>query len=243
MNITIQRLCILAAPIATLVYLLAFVGVAGFVPPTEPLLGQEGLLAFYNENRNGIRAGQLIGMIASVLYLPWYALIAVHLSRIEGRYPVLSLTQFAGGLILVVYFLACGMLWNIAAYRPGLSGESLELVHDASWLTFVMVYPEYTLQLFCIGVVGLLDKRPQPLLPRWVCYFNFWVGLSAIGGGFATFFKVGPFAYNGILGFWCPVFFFLLWLAIMVPMMWKGVSRVLEAESARVDTQPGCMAH
>lgn len=233
-SLRIQQFCIVSAPVATIIYIIAFVGIAGFVPPTEPTMNLDSLVEMYNNNRNWIRTGNLIGMVVSILYLPWYAILAVHMARIEGRMPVLSIVQFAGGLILVVYFIFCGMLWNVAAYRPELAPEQLLLVHDASWLFFVMVYPEYSLQLICIAVVGFMDKRAQPLFPRWLCYFNLWVAVSAVGGGFATFFKEGAFAYNGLFGFWVPVAFFLMWLAIMVPVMWRGVARIAE-EDARLD--------
>lgn len=232
MHTRIQKACVLSAPFATIIYIFAFAVIAGFVPPSDPTMGADALAQFYANDTNAIRAGQLIGMVASIFYLPWYAFLAVHMARIEGRYPILSVTQFTGGAILVVYFILCSMLWTVAAYRPDMPEAQLLMVHDASWLTFVMVYPEYTLQLVCVGIVGLMDKRPQPLLPRWVCFFNFWVAATAICGGFASFFKTGPFAYNGVFAFWFPVAFFIIWLCVMVPALWRGIDRIRLQEEA-----------
>ena len=100
------------------------------------------------------------------------------------------------------------------------------MLNDLSWLVFVMVYPEYILQLVAIAVVGFMDKREQPLLPRWACFATLWVAVAGIGGGFACFFTTGPFAWNGIIGFWIPIVCYLAWLMIvLLPQLLKAVKR------------------
>lgn len=225
MNSRIQIWCIWCAPAATVLYILAFWGIAGYVPPTAPGISTADLVSFYASHRDAIRLGQLLGMIFCILYIPWYAVLSAQIARIEKGFPILALIQFGGGLVLVVYFLFCGLLWNIAAYRPELHPELLRLIHDASWLGFVMIFPEYTLQLVVIAVAGFMDKREQPLLPRWACYYNLWAAATGFGGGMATFFKTGPFAYNGLFAFWMPVAFYVLWLCIMVPLLLRAVRR------------------
>ncbi|MFT3666910.1 hypothetical protein [Piscinibacter sp.] len=233
MNTTHQRWFAWAIVPFVLVYLFGFIVLAGFVPPHAPSLPAGELVRLYDENRLGIRAGQLIGLVSSCLILLWAAPISAQMARIEkGPLPMLSLVQYGAALVLVVFFIVCSMLWTVAAYREDLSPELLRTINDAGWLTFVMVYPEYVVQLSCIAIVGLSDRRPRPFLPRWACFFTLWVALMGIGGGFSTFFKSGPFAWNGLIGFWLPVSFFLCWLGVMWHFLLAAIDRQAAEEKA-----------
>lgn len=209
------------------IYLFGFIGVAGFVPPPSPLMTPAEVVTFYEANRLGIRAGQLIALASSGFLFFWPAAISAQMARIEkGPLPILSLIQYVAATVLTIFFMLCSLVWSIAAFRPDLDPDTLRMLNDAGWLIFVMAYPEYLAQLICIAVVCLMDKRAQPLLPRWACYFTLWVAFVGIGGGFSTFFKSGPFAWNGLIGFWLPVAFFVFWtFAVMLPFLLKAIKR------------------
>lgn len=234
MNTKYQLWSVWAGPVFLVLYIIAFCLIAGFVPPTDPSMSEAELFDFYQQNRNWIRAGQLLGMVFSALLMPWFAVISVQMARIEGRFPVLAATQFGGGVLLVVYFILCSMLWQAAAYRADLDPHVLRTFHDFSWITFVMVYPTYVLQVFAIALVGFMDRSEQPTFPRWVCFFNLWVGVAVVGSSLVPFFKTGPFAYNGLFAFYIPVTFFIIWLVIMSALLQKAVKRQAyeHAESA-----------
>jgi hypothetical protein len=215
MNTRHQLWCAWAIVPFVVIYLIGFIGFAGFVPPQPPGMTGDELVQFYTQNRTGIRAGQLIGIFVSPLFLCWCAAISAQMARVEtGRLPMLALLQFGNALILTIFFMLCGLIWSIAAYREDMSPELLRLVSDSGWLIFMMAFPQYLVQLGCLAAIGFSDQRPQPLFPRWYCYYAIWTAISGIGGGFATFFKHGPFAWNGLFGFWVPVAFFLLWLCV-----------------------------
>jgi hypothetical protein len=226
----IQLLCVWAGPLFLVLFLSAFWGVAGYLPPHSPSLSAGEVAALYAQHSSQIRAGQILCLIFATLLLPWFAIISVQIARIEGRFPVLALIQFGGGVLLVVFFQICSMLWIAATYRPELDANILRAMHDTSWLIFVMVFPAYTLQLICIALAGFMDKRAVPWLPRWASYLNLWVAISGGGGGVAVFFKSGPFAWNGLIGFWIPVCMFAVWLVVMAPLLAAAVSREARAE-------------
>lgn len=209
------------------IYLFGFWGLAGFIPPSPPGNSAADTLAFYNANRTAIRAGQLIGIVCSGFFFVWPAAVAAQMARIEGvPLPMFAVMQYVMGAVLGLLFMLCNLIWTVAAYREDMAPGTLQMLHDAGWLIFVMAYPEYIVQLVCIGVVGLSDKRATPWLPRWACYLTFWVAFAGIGGGFATFFKAGPFAWNGLIGFWLPVAFFLIWMVgIILPFTVKAATR------------------
>lgn len=222
-NTHIQRLCVWAGPVFIVLYVLAFWGLAGYLPPQPPTTTPAELVSFYTQHQLGIRSGQLLSMIFSTLLFPWFGIISMQIARIEGRVPILALIQFGGATLLVVFFQICSMIWIGASYRPDIDPLTLRTMHELGWLIFVMVFPSYVLQLFCIGIAGLMDKRPQPLFPRWVCFFNLWVAVGGAGGGLAVFFYSGPFAWNGLIGFWIPVITFGSWLFVMVPVLLRNI--------------------
>jgi hypothetical protein len=157
MNTRAQLWCAWAIVPFILIYLIGFIGVAGFVPPTAPSMASAQLVEFYNSNRIGIRGGQLICLIVSPLFLCWAAAVSAQIARVEkGALPMLSLLQFGAALILTVFFMLCSLIWSVAAYREDMSPELLRLVHDTGWLFFVMAYPEYLVQLGCIAVIPTL---------------------------------------------------------------------------------------
>lgn len=133
--------------------------------------------------------------------------------------------QLLGNGILIVFFILCSLIWSAAAFRPDRDPELLWLLNDTSWLFFVMMYPTYVVALGSIALAGFIDRRSQPIFPRWFCFFTLWVALAGTGGGFATFFKTGPFAWDGLLGFWVPVALYLAWLLVLFPLLIRLVKR------------------
>jgi hypothetical protein len=222
----IQVWCVWCGPAALVLYGIAFWGIAGFMPPSSPMTTPEALLAFYVDHLTGIRIGQLLSLVFSTLFLPWFAVISIQIARIEGRAPVLAVCQFGGAMLLMVFFYMCSMLWICAAYRPAaIDPTILRLIHESSWLMFVMVFPEYVLQNLCIAVAGFRDRSADPIFPRWFCWFCLWNAFAGIGGAFAEFVYHGPFAWSGIIGFWIPVTVFTIWISMLATLMTRHLRR------------------
>jgi hypothetical protein len=233
MSTRMQLFCVWCGPAAMVLYLIFFAGVAKFVPPPSPHWTAAHVVSFYAAHRTSIRIGQVGGLVASMLFFPFFTVIAVQIARIE-RGPLLALLEWGGGLILIVWFGVCAMLWIVATFRDGLPASTVRMLNDFGWLAFVMVFPEYVVQMMAIGVAALRDKSPNPVWPRWAGYFNMWIAFSGIGGGLAVFFKHGPFAWNGLIGFWLPICMFAVWLVITTYLLHTGIRR----QAAEADAVP-----
>jgi hypothetical protein len=98
-----------------------------------------------------------------------------------------------------------------------------------------MVFPAYVLQMVCIATAALIDRSPDPVWPRWAAYFCVWIGISGMGGGIAVFFKRGPFAWNGLIGFYVPIAMFALWVSVMTYLMHTGISRQIAGGAAALE--------
>lgn len=235
-NHRLQLICVWSAPVFVVVYGTFMLNVAGFIPPISPLLTPEQLGELFAHDRFRIRLGQIGMMVTSTLLFPYFAVISAQIRRIElarpGNSPVLAPMQFGAGTLLVVYFQLCSMVWLIASYREDLDIGTLRLLNDGAWLMFVMVFAGYVLQLLCVAIAGFADKSADPVWPRWAAYLNLWVAIGPPFGGIAVFFKTGPFAWNGVLGFYLPVGVFLIWLVAMTTLMHKGIKRQASAVPA-----------
>jgi hypothetical protein len=220
-------------------YLIGFAGIAGFVPPPSPMMPAAGMAAFYAQHLIGIRAGMLLGLFASGLMFVWPAAVSVQMARIEkGPLFILSIMQYVSASVLCTFFILCSVIWSLAAFRTDVDPAMTRMLNDAGWLLFVLGIPEYLAQLISIAVVGLMDKRPNPFLPRWACFATLWVAFIGDGGGLACFFKSGPFAWTGIIGFYIPITLFVLWLVfLLLPFLVTAIKRQA-AEEAAFDTGP-----
>ena len=177
----------------------------------------------YQAHTNQIRFGLLVMMGASACILPFAAVISAQMKRMEDKPSVLSNLQLVSGGIGVVFFIVPCLLWSIAAFRPERDAELIHLMNDAGWLMFLMPFTTFIVQNFAIGLAILGDNSAQPVFPRWVAYLNFWVAVLFIPGGLLTFFKTGPFAWNGLFAFWVPFVVFFSWYMVMFMLLRKGI--------------------
>jgi hypothetical protein len=225
MNTRVQKYCAWSILPFLGFYLFGFGWVAGFQPPPSPVLTGAQLSQFYQQNHNDILIGQLIGILSSGLMLVWPAAVSAQMARIEqGSFKLLSIIQYVSASVLFTLFLLCGVIWSVAAFRPDISPDLLRLLNDSGWLLFVMGYPEYVVQLGCIAIVGLSDRRAVPFLPRWACFAMLGTAFDGCGGVFSALTQSGWFAWNGILGFWLPVAsFFVLLVFIILPFTLRAI--------------------
>jgi hypothetical protein len=75
------------------------------------------------------------------------------------------------------------------------------------------------------------DTRPHPLFPRWSAYLSLWNALLLVPGGLMAFFKIGPFAWDGIFAFYIPLLVFFVWLISMTVLMLRASRAVLATNS------------
>jgi hypothetical protein len=192
------------------------------------------MAAFYAHNLTGIRAGMLLGLYAGGLMFVWAAPVSIQMARIEkGPLFIISIMQYVSASVLGTFFILCSVIWSLAAFRTDVDPGMTRMLNDAGWLLFVLGIPEYLVQLITIAVVGLMDKRQHPFLPRWACFATLWVAFIGDGGGLACFFKSGPFAWTGIIGFYLPIALFVVWaMFLLLPFLVMAIKRQAAEEAA-----------
>lgn len=219
----IQKTFAWAGPVFIVVLLPSF-WVMGFLPPISPTLSPTEMAAHLDERRGAYRLGATLIMQSGLFMFLWAAAISAQIRRIEnGGPPVLTYAQMILSVPANFFPVLAALLWSVVAFRPERSPELLILFNDLAWLMILMPAAALMLQAIVIGVAILSDDRATPLFPRWAAYLNFWVALLLLPGVVTSFFKTGPFAWDGLLVFWVPILAFFAWIIVMAWLVARAV--------------------
>lgn len=198
---------------------------AGFFPTLAPSLTPTQLAEIYTRHQTGILAGGLIIVIASGFCGPFLGAIFLQLRRMEGARPIGSYGQLASGIANIQFFIFPGILFVVAAYRPDRSLDSLSALNDLAFIVTMLPWTVGAMQCVCIGWAVITHGTRSTPYPRWVGFFNIWIALGMATSSVIPFFKTGPLAWNGLIGFWIPAAVFGLWELVMGIMTLRAVNR------------------
>jgi hypothetical protein len=196
-----------------------FVGwwaVAGFFPLHSPSAGAAEIAAIFRDNRTGITAGMVIIMWSAAIYLPFAATLADAVAEVEGRNgPLSRMVLLAGyGNAMLTFY---PPLWWIAnTFRADIrTDEMIYMFNDVAWLQFIgglsLVMPAYG----AVALLAFTDKSANPVFPRWLGFVSILTSILILPDQLLFFFKSGPFAWNGLFGFWVPVAVFSIWILVV----------------------------
>ncbi|MEM7543173.1 MAG: hypothetical protein AAF384_16540 [Pseudomonadota bacterium] len=214
MNSKSQMVCIWGGFGFAAVCLMGFI-LAGFIPPMSPSLSAREIAAIYSENTLSMRFAVLLIMTSAGFICFFVAGIASQLQRIEGGTGPYTMAQISAGSLTALIFVFAAVFYTQAAFRPDRAPEFIRIMNDLGWTTMLMTFAPFIFQNFAIALCILSDQNETPIFPRWVGYYNFWVAVSFIPGGMLTFFKTGPFAWDGLFVWWVPFTMFFGWYVLM----------------------------
>lgn len=230
MNDNLQKLSTWCGFVAMSVFFLGLITM-GFFPALPPSLTPEQVAAIYQDNAFAIRMGALLLVISAMFCGPFDAAIFLQLRRMEGmKRPVCSIGQLASGIANIQFFILPGIFFVIASYRPDRSLEITYALNDIAWIVTMLPWTVGAMQCLCIGAAVLTYGTEKTAYPRWVGYFNIWIAIGMTTSSVIPFFKTGPFAWNGLVGFWIPATVFGIWMAVMATMTLRAIGKEEEVE-------------
>jgi len=227
-----QMLCTWSAPVFVAVFTVGFWFLARYLPPPSPNATATDIAALYQQHTGQIRLGMFLMMACSALVAPFVAVISVQMKRMEGGAGVLTYTQLSAGTVGILFLILPALLWTVAAFRPERDPNLILLLNDMGWIFFLMPFGTFMIQNLAIGIAILAHSGPQ-IFPRWAGYFNLWVAVLFVPGGLLTFFKTGPFAWDGLFVFWVPLVVFLLWYGVMFVLLRQAIAKSSPTGTAR----------
>lgn len=202
------------------VILLAGMLMADLLPPPRPTNTPAQFADIYSSDKTLKQVGCLLMMVAIPLFAVWGAVITLWVRRAEDRStPLLTYASLILLGVATTIFSLIPMTWAATIYRAGdISPDVTTTLQDWVWFVFLYSWPPYALWLACIATAILRD--PHETLPRWLGYASLGEALMLFPAGLMAFFKTGPFAYNGAISFYVPLFGYLCWMvAITVTLL------------------------
>ena len=229
------RLCAWAGPVFLIGYLATWAVMGYNVPPFEPGISATDLYAHYLNNTVRIRAA----FVLSVFFMPFYFVFSSVISRImqkiEGPDGPLSIVEQMGGATTVVVGLVAGICWLTAGFRvEERTPEIVRTLHDFGWLFFDTTYMTTGLQMIAMGIIFLNDRRSQPLIPKWLCWYTFAVVAAFLPLTLLPFFYKGPFAWSGMFCYWVSLGTWFVWVLLLIYYVFKSINRLEQEEIASV---------
>lgn len=232
MSLKYQRFSAYSGFLVMIVVGFCFFSLAKLQPPFSPEWTPEEVKEFLVDNRSGILWSTVI--ISFVVPLEYLFVITTswQMRRIEGGWGHLSMIQLLTGVVAPIGFMYPLFVISTAAYRAEeRSPEILQVLTDLFFFMYVGFALVFVLQVLAIGAAVLIDKRPNPVFPRWFAYLNFLLGVVLAPGAFIFVFKDGPLAWNGLFAFWLPSMAYLVW-KIATPILLLKAAKSEYEESA-----------
>lgn len=227
MEARVHKVLIWCGPAMIVLWLGAFLAVAGFIPPSDPGASAEEIVELYAGDTTSIKVGMVISMLGSALLVPYAVAISGQLKRIDGARGLADVQMVSCALLSLEFITPIGV-WMAASFRfEGRSAEVTEALHDVGWILFMTVIWSLWVQLVAIGIAILIDRAAEPVLPRWLGYLNLWVALLILPAGLVLFFQDGPFAWNGVVGLYVPLASFVTWIGCTTVVVHRALDRQL----------------
>lgn len=200
--------------------------VARYYPLHAPTDSAQDIQSFYQSNPTLIRLGLVIVMWGAALFIGFTAALTECFSRIEGRRGALSTIAALTGFSIAMLTFYPPLWWLVAAFRPeSQSLDILYMLNDAGWLQFIggiaLLMPVYPAMVAAV----FIDKNDKPIFPRWIAYYCIWTFTMSLPDQLLFFFKDGPFAWDGLFGFWIPVTVFAMWILVISTYMIKAFGK------------------
>jgi hypothetical protein len=221
--------------------LVCFLLFPGFLPPLSPTLSADAVAAFYRnpENLSRARYSMILYNWFGMGFLPLYALIVVHIKRMNHYSDVFAYGFLAAATSGVGLFATSDLYFQLAAFRPERNPAILQVINDMAWLNFTAPVGFVVAQNVALALAIYLDKGPSPVFPRWVGHFNILIAVLVAPAALSVTTLTGPFAWDGVWSFWVRLGSISLWGVVMFFVLWGVVGREKGEEAAQLSRDGG----
>jgi hypothetical protein len=213
---------------------LAFGFLMHMIPPPDAALSPAAVVQWYAERAGQIRLGATITCFTGGFALPLWVVLAIQIARQERGRPVWAVTTALGGAFISLALSLPTIFLGVAAYSTERAPDVTDLMHSLAVMTFVTDVQWNPFAFIPVTVVCFLPQSaPHTPFPRWYGYFTLWSAIMFEAGPLAFNFRSGPFAWNGLLVFWCPLVLFSAWIAVTAYLLLGALTKQrADAEAA-----------
>jgi hypothetical protein len=188
-------------------------GLIAGTPPDFSASGAE-VAEFLSEQRTRLQVGIVVSAASTPLLIWFLATVAALTREAAGAAERAGSVAFGCGIAFVSLYLADLAALAVGALRPQAMASAPELataLHDFSWMAPALAAIPGAFMLASLSTISLGRGL---LWPRWIGWLAaLAAGAYALRAG-ALFTTDGPFAADGLLGFWVPVVALAGWLLL-----------------------------
>lgn len=193
-------------------YFVAYYFLIKLLPLPPATLSAAAVADFYVQNSTQIRMGAAICSWTGGFTIPLAIVIALQMARVEKGFPIWSIVQMAGGVMMSVFTVLPPMFWGVAAFTPTRPPEVTLVMHEFGNLAFIatdqyFIFQNVALAVVCLSRTAIKDSP----FPRWLGYLSLWAAFTIEVGVAAFLPKTGPFAWNGLFVYWIPLLMYGVW--------------------------------
>ncbi len=182
-------------------------------PPDFAASGSE-VARYFAEESTRLQIGAAISA-ASTPFLVWFLATVASLARLAGGGAERAgAVAFGCGVAFIAVYLVDLAALTVGALRPETMAAAPEVataLHDLSWMAPAMAA---SLGAGIVAACSVLVLRYEMLWPRWIGWLAVLAACAYALRTGALFTTEGPFAADGLLGFWVPVLALTGWIAV-----------------------------
>jgi hypothetical protein len=209
------------------------------IPPPAATQTAQQIHDWYLARQTEIKLGATIAAWTSAFMVPFWAVVAIQISRQEKGRPIWTATALVSGALLSIFLVLPPIFFGAAAFTPSRAPDVTAIMHQLGVLTLVTTDQYFIFAFVAVTVMCFVRPRANHSpFPRWFGYFTIWFTLMGEAGAFAFNMRTGPLAWNGLLAFWIPFGVFAPWLGIFVYLLLRSLKGQLQ-EAQVTEQQPG----
>jgi len=228
------------APIFSVLTVIGFLGFAHFYHPAAADLSPPAMAHFYAERKTSVAFGLSLFCLATAFLAVYSVQLGLWLWRMEGRSPLMAISQILGGFGVVLLIFISNCLWIGAAYRADVTDPAIvHALNDAAWFGFLIGWVILALQMAATAAVTFHDRSGTVPRPVSIATAIGAVGLFTANG--CAFTKSGPFAWDGVLGYYLPMVIWGVWLNGFALLMRAEIKRRMRTATTTRSIEPGAV--
>lgn len=176
----------------------------GWFPAHDPTWAPTELQSFYNDNLTRLRVGTIGCMTVVALYIPYYMTVSKILEY-KMKMPFLGRLQMYASIQAGMFVFLMFLCWAIALYRPERDPEITQAFNDWGWMMAWWTVNTTEVQFLAWAGAILFCRPENQLFKRWLGYLWLLAFMVQIFAWTIPAVKTGPFAYNGVLLYFCLI--------------------------------------
>jgi hypothetical protein len=231
MNYKAQYLCIWVGLFGGILIGLGQYTLMGFMPPLHPGWSADQIAEYFRDHQTKILIGAILLQMGYAGVVFFAMPLAQLIGKIESPSRLWTHTFLVGTAIAYMASFFAYAFWSATALRVDRAPELIQLLNDLTCLEYVAIVSPAWIQFGAMGFAILGDRSPNPIFPRWIGYLNIWTAIGSMPSAFVAFFLDGPFAWDGVVGFWIPICVFFIWVFVVFIQTEKILRRAMRGQA------------